>query len=296
MLYCFLKDFVNLERTSLQTKFKLQLDRFYESIGHVKKNLQTGFVSNFLSKSSNESTVDDRFISNDVATLFIDDAKKSLTRLSLLCGADAGQHAKAFDHIYDIICAHLCREHIFYALDLHTNALQSVDTKQEINLHIFPLLKQLNSLMYLFEQFTNATVLPQVLSTPVHSKISNKFKLICGELEAKVDVALEKAFTVIINRVKHVLQVEQKKTDFKSETDELTNQSTSACNKVLRLIESQIAKINSCLDGTNVNSALKELGIKYHRCIYDHLFRFEYNELGKYNLCNLRIQYCYTRK
>ena len=85
---------------------------------------------------------------------------------------------------------------------------------------------------------------------------------------------------VICNYLKNVLQAEQKKTDFKSETDELTNQSTLACNKVLRFIEAQIAKINSCLDGKNVNSALKELGIKFHRCIYDHLFRFEYNELG----------------
>jgi hypothetical protein len=81
------------------------------------------------------------------------------------------------------------------------------------------------------------------------------------------------------------LQNEQKKTDFKNETDELSNQSTLACNKVIRLIESQIAKINLCLDGKNVNSALKELGVKFHRCIYDHLFKFEYNELGKFLYC-----------
>jgi hypothetical protein len=79
-----------------------------------------------------------------------------------------------------------------------------------------------------------------------------------------------------------VLQVEQKKTDFKSDSDEMSNQCTPACAKALRLIESQIGKLNSCLDGKNVNNSLKELGVKFHRCIYDHLFRFEYNELGKF--------------
>lgn len=77
-----------------------------------------------------------------------------------------------------------------------------------------------------------------------------------------------------------MLQIEQKRTDFKSEIDEISNQCTNACSKALRVIEGQIGKINMCLDGKNVNNALKELGVKFHRCIYDHLFRFEYNELG----------------
>jgi len=80
--------------------------------------------------------------------------------------------------------------------------------------------------------------------------------------------------------IKHFLQLEQKRTDFKSELDEISNQCTSACSKTIKIIENQIAKINMCLDGRNINSALKELGIKFHRCIYDHIFSFQYNELG----------------
>ena len=87
---------------------------------------------------------------------------------------------------------------------------------------------------------------------------------------------------VINNNIKHALQTEQKRTDFKSENDEISNQCTPACAKAIRIIENQIAKLNTCLDGRNINSALKELGMKYHRCIYDHLFKFEYNELGKF--------------
>jgi recyclin-1 len=272
-----LKDYISLEKINLHTKFKAQLDRFYESIGHTKRNLQSGIVSNLFSKS-NSDIIDERFLSHDVATLCIDDAKKSLTRISLLC--DPVQHPKAVDDIYEITCHYLCKDHISYALELHINALQSVDTKQEITLHILSLIKQLNNLMYLYEQFTNTNILSAVIATPYHTKIKTKLKQICFDLEFKIDVGLEKAFVVICNHIKYVLQIEQKRTDFKSELDEISNQCTPACTRVLRIIEKQIAQINACLDGKNVENALKELGIKFHRCVYDHFFKFEYNELG----------------
>lgn len=91
---------------------------------------------------------------------------------------------------------------------------------------------------------------------------------------------MSRAFTAICNHIKYVLQVEQKRIDFKPETDEISNKCTAACAKALKIIESQTGNINSSLDGRNVNNALKDLGIKFHRCIYDHLFRYEYNELG----------------
>ena len=76
------RDYVNLEKTNLTNKFKYQLARFYESIGHTKVNMQS-LISNFLSKPSGE-VIDERFLSHDVTTLCIDDAKKSLNRVLLV--------------------------------------------------------------------------------------------------------------------------------------------------------------------------------------------------------------------
>lgn len=50
-----------------------------------------------------------------------------------------------------------------YAIDLQIQSLKTIDIKQELNLNIFHLIKQLNNLIYLFEQFTNATVLSSVM-------------------------------------------------------------------------------------------------------------------------------------
>ena len=85
-----------------------------------------------------------------------------------------------------------------------------------------------------------------------------------------------RTFTAICNNLRHVLQTEQKKSDFKSDNNQMTN----ASGKVTKAVENYIGKLNSCLDGRNVNNALRELGIKFHRCIYDHIFRYEYNEMG----------------
>ena len=80
--YAHLKDYVTFEKSNLTNKIKAQLDRFYESIGHVKPNAQR-LMPNFLSKPTNE-VIDEKFLSHDVTTLCIDDAKKSLNRIGLV--------------------------------------------------------------------------------------------------------------------------------------------------------------------------------------------------------------------
>ncbi len=72
-----------MEKFNLQNKLKAHADRFYESIGHTKRNLQSGFVSNLLTKSTNE-VIDEKFLSHDVTTLCIDDTKRTLGRVILV--------------------------------------------------------------------------------------------------------------------------------------------------------------------------------------------------------------------
>lgn len=62
----------------MKTKLKLIC---YINLKKLFVNLR--FVSNLLSKTSNE-IIDDRFLSHDVTTLCIDDAKKSLNRILLV--------------------------------------------------------------------------------------------------------------------------------------------------------------------------------------------------------------------
>lgn len=98
------------------------------------------------------------------------------------------------------------------------------------------------------------------------------------------------------------LQVEQKRTDFKPETDVDTvatavnlsfliycNQYFSlflckilfqACKSVIQYMRKSIKLIQECLHGKNAENVLVELGIRFHRVIYDHLCQYSYNSAG----------------
>lgn len=43
-----------------------------------------------------------------------------------------------------------------------------------------------------------------------------------------------------------------------------------------------IKLIQECLHGKNAENVLVELGIRFHRVIYDHLGQFSYNSAGKF--------------
>lgn len=55
-----------------------------------------------------------------------------------------------------------------------------------------------------------------------------------------------------------------------------------ACNYVVQYLSNNIKHIRECLDAKNANLILVELGIKFHRIIYDHLLQFTYNSAGRY--------------
>lgn len=54
-----------------------------------------------------------------------------------------------------------------------------------------------------------------------------------------------------------------------------------ACKTVLNYLSTAIKDIKTNLDGNNVTAVLQELGIRFHRVIYDHMLQFQYNTAGK---------------
>lgn len=46
------------------------------------------------------------------------------------------------------------------------------------------------------------------------------------------------------------------------------------------MIEEQISRIEQNLDGKNLIDVLNEFGLRFHRLITDHVFKFEYNISG----------------
>lgn len=78
-----------------------------------------------------------------------------------------------------------------------------------------------------------------------------------------------------------MLTVEQKRTDFKPENDDiLITNVTVACQKVVRYVSGIAERIRDSLDGHNLESVLLELGLRFHRIVLDHLMKYEYSATG----------------
>lgn len=85
----------------------------------------------------------------------------------------------------------------------------------------------------------------------------------------------------MIGQMKHILAAEQKKTDFKPEDENnVLIQYTNACVKVCVYVRKQVEKIKNSMDGKNVDTVLMELGVRFHRLIYEHLQQYSYSCMG----------------
>lgn len=116
-------------------------------------------------------------------------------------------------------------------------------------------------------------------STPKHGDCTSKKKSYLEQMETKLDNGLDRSINAIVNWIKFYLQTEQKKTDFRPETDGNTL-NTPACLEVTKYLQETIAKIRDSLDGKSLDSVLTELGIRFHRVIYEHLQQFQFNSAG----------------
>lgn len=106
-----------------------------------------------------------------------------------------------------------------------------------------------------------------------------KKKLVLDQIDMKLEMGLDRSINAIIGWVKMYLQNEQRKTDFKPETD-VDTLSTPACLTVVQYVTGMIRHIRSTLDGKNLNTVLTELGVRFHKIIYDHLQQFQFNFAG----------------
>jgi exocyst complex component 5 len=120
--------------------------------------------------------------------------------------------------------------------------------------------------------------MPYVISTAKYADCIQKKKFCMESIETKLDNGLDRALTAICNWVKIHLQNEQKKSDFKPESD-IDTVASSACSAVCQYINNCTTQIKKSIDGENLNEVLQELGIRFHRVIYEHLLQYQYNTL-----------------
>lgn len=178
----------------------------------------------------------------------------------------------------DILLKYLLTEHCDYAVDLGIQSIPIADTKSQPQIYFFDIVQKTNTVIHLMEKTYNANILPYVISTSKQFDCMQKKRFCMESIENKLDNGLDRSLNSICNWVKIYLQNEQKKTDFKPESD-IDTVASSACSAVCQYINACIAQIKKTIDGDNLTEVLQELGVRFHRVIYEHLLQYQYNTL-----------------
>ncbi|RWS25108.1 exocyst complex component 5-like protein [Leptotrombidium deliense] len=290
----YLDSYIDIEIRTLKEKCSAILQRFYDSKNHLKKPIPSGSIQELkrdlqakigraniniatltnMNTTQNDHATGETFLSEEVAINILQETKLASQRCHTLSKQLDLPNNALF--ILDIQLHYLCIEHIDYALELGLMGIPPSEPKSPPEIHFFDVVRQCNAICHLLEKQFVDSILPIVVSTPKHGECLKKKRDILEHLELKLNNGLERTVIAIIGWVKYLLQSEQKKTDFKPETDDVD----MSCAKVVRFLNQCVEKAKDCLDGKNVEAFLTELGIRFHRVIYEHLLQFQFSSVG----------------
>uniref|UniRef100_A0A8C2NXX5 Exocyst complex component Sec10-like alpha-helical bundle domain-containing protein n=1 Tax=Capra hircus TaxID=9925 RepID=A0A8C2NXX5_CAPHI len=285
----YLESYIEIETETgyLKSRSAMILQRYYDSKNHQKRSIGTGGIQDLKERIRQRTnlplgpsidTHGETFLSQEVVVNLLQETKQAFERCHRL--SDPSDLPRNAFRIFTILVEFLCIEHIDYALETGLAGIPSSDSKNA-NLYFLDVVHQANTIFHLFDKQFNDHLMPLISSSPKLSECLQKKKEIIEQMEMKLDTGIDRTLNCMIGQMKHILAAEQKKTDFKPEDENnVLIQYTNACVKVCAYVRKQVEKIKNSMDGKNVDTVLMELGVRFHRLIYEHLQQYSYSCMG----------------
>uniref|UniRef100_A0A8C7AJF8 Exocyst complex component 5 n=1 Tax=Neovison vison TaxID=452646 RepID=A0A8C7AJF8_NEOVI len=280
----YLENYIEVETGYLKSRSAMILQRYYDSKNHQKRSIGTGGIQDLKEKIRQRTnlplgpsidTHGETFLSQEVVVNLLQETKQAFERCHRL--SDPSDLPRNAFRIFTILVEFLCIEHIDYALETGLAGIPSSDSRNA-NLYFLDVVQQANTIFHLFDKQFNDHLMPLISSSPKLSECLQKKKEIIEQMETKLDNGIDRTLNCMIGQMKHILTAEQKKTDFKPEDENnVLIQYTNACVKVCAYVRKQVEKIKNSMDGKNVDTVLMELGVRFHRLIYEHLQQYSYS-------------------
>ncbi|XP_060520245.1 exocyst complex component 5 [Cylas formicarius] len=306
----YISDYIQIELKCLKERCAANLQKYYETKNHHKKQIQSGGFQDLrrdlqavigtranINIAQIENYHGETFLSEELAIMILQDTKNAFLRCQLLSKPEE-KAANAYQ-ILDRLVNSLLIEHVDYAVEIGLQAIPVVEgPKSPPVLHFFKIVYQSNNITHLVEKQFIDLVVPLVVNTPKFNDSVQKKKFVTEDIERKINTGLDRCLNAITTWIKLYLQSEQRKSDFKPETDDFDTVSSPACKSVSQYITNIINEIKSNLDGHNVTAVLEDMGIRLHRTIYEHMLQFQYStagamvaicDLNEYRSCTKRL-------
>uniref|UniRef100_A0A182RYL4 Exocyst complex component 5 n=1 Tax=Anopheles funestus TaxID=62324 RepID=A0A182RYL4_ANOFN len=283
-----LATYIEVESRTLDGKCQVELKKFYENKNHQKKQIERfqelrrdmqaliGSRAN-INIAQIEDYGGETFLSEELAINLLQQSSHAFERCCLL--SKENDLPRNILKLTDTLLRYLLHEHCDYALDLGLQAIPIAECKSVPQIYFFDVAQKCNAIVHLLEKTYNASVIPNVIGTPQYTDCIQKKRSYLETVENKIETGLERTLNAIFGWVKTYLASEQKKADFKPDTD-VDTVASNACLAVVQYLNPLIGLIQKTIDGENLAAVLTEFGIRYHRVVFEHLQQFQYNTAG----------------
>ncbi|XP_052894267.1 exocyst complex component 5 [Anopheles moucheti] len=283
-----LATYIEVESRTLDGKCQVELKKFYENKNHQKKQIERfqelrrdmqaliGSRAN-INIAQIEDYGGETFLSEELAINLLQQSSHAFERCCLL--SKENDLPRNILKLTDTLLRYLLHEHCDYALDLGLQAIPIAECKSVPQIYFFDVAQKCNAIVHLLEKTYNASVIPNVIGTPQYTDCIQKKRSYLETVENKIETGLERTLNAIFGWVKTYLGSEQKKADFKPDTD-VDTVASNACLAVVQYLNPLIGLIQKTIDGENLAAVLTEFGIRYHRVVFEHLQQFQYNTAG----------------
>uniref|UniRef100_A0A182S7M2 Exocyst complex component Sec10-like alpha-helical bundle domain-containing protein n=1 Tax=Anopheles maculatus TaxID=74869 RepID=A0A182S7M2_9DIPT len=283
-----LATYIEVESRTLDGKCQMELKKFYENKNHQKKQIERfqelrrdmqaliGSRAN-INIAQIEDYGGETFLSEELAINLLQQSSHAFERCCLL--SKENDLPRNILKLTDTLLRYLLHEHCDYALDLGLQAIPIAECKSVPQIYFFDVAQKCNAIVHLLEKTYNASVIPNVIGTPQYTDCIQKKRSYLETVENKIETGLERTLNAIFGWVKTYLASEQKKADFKPDTD-VDTVASNACLAVVQYLNPLIGLIQKTIDGENLAAVLTEFGIRYHRVVFEHLQQFQYNTAG----------------
>ncbi|CAL8082336.1 unnamed protein product [Calicophoron daubneyi] len=288
----YLADYMRREREWLSHHLNKHLAQFYESRGHQKRALNTSGLADLkrdlkarLHIAPGERDMSDyegSLLSEEVAVNIIEDIRRAAKRCLLL--SQSSEFADNGKTLFSYLCDYLMMDHVDYGVTLALQGLQSI-VPGYVNpkLVFFSVVHDATSIFQFFGKTVDESILPLVSASSGYVQdVTNRRQAVQQELEGKLQLGLDRCLNVVISQVHSILSSEQRKTDFRPETQEVSigGPPSQACQRVVPFLVQVIREARLQLDGQNLKNFLAELGIRVNRALVDHFYGYTFSDTG----------------
>lgn len=181
-----------------------------------------------------------------------------------------------------VLAEALGANYVELALETAQSRLDAAESKAEPSLHILVVIRSVDLICHLWQQYINVALLPLASSSVTSRREMVQFNTqTTNRIEGATNNVLQKLTDSIVNWLSAQLS-KQKKNDFKPRNDDMSfaRVNTEPCVACCDMLEKVRDAAKENLSGKNLEVFLTEIGVSFHSLLLEHMRKFPVSATG----------------